>query len=193
MNTDEIKDKKALRIYMKKLRRENADGGEKAVENFLSLPEIKQKKSFFLYNAFGTELPTMPLISALLAAGKEVCLPRMENGDMVAVRYTEGTPMSENSYGIYEPSGEAFGGVPDVTVLPLLAVDTAGNRLGYGGGYYDRYLQNKNTLKVAYCYDFQVTDEVFPEPHDRNADIIVTDKRVFRLRQDGFDGTVFII
>jgi 5-formyltetrahydrofolate cyclo-ligase len=169
---------------MKAQRREraSADGGERAAENLLSLPEIQEKRTFFLYSAFGTELPTAPAIERLLLLQKEVFLPRIENSDMVPVFYKKDIPMPENEYGIKEPIGEAFRGVPDVTVLPLLAADDSGNRLGYGGGYYDRYLRDKPTLKVGYCYDFQVLDKVFSEPHDVKLDVIVTDKRVIYIR-----------
>lgn len=169
---------------MKAQRRERAtvEGGERAAENLLSLPEIQRAKTIFLYAAFGSELPTMPAIERLTALQKEVYLPRMENSGMVPIFYQNGIPMPENRYGIKEPVGVAFYGIPDVAILPLLAVDANGNRLGYGGGYYDKYLQGKPTLKVAYCYDFQVLDKVFSEPHDVKVNIIVTDKRVIYIQ-----------
>jgi 5-formyltetrahydrofolate cyclo-ligase len=166
------------------LRREKAtvDGGERAAENLLSLPQIANKRTFFLYAAFGAEMPTLPAIERLTSLQKEIYLPRMESSGMVAVYYQKGIPMPENRYGIEEPIGEPYYGNLDVAILPLLAVDGRGNRLGYGGGYYDRFLQGKTILKVAYCYDFQVVDEVFCEPHDVKVNIIVTDKRVIYIQ-----------
>jgi 5-formyltetrahydrofolate cyclo-ligase len=182
--SDKTSDKKSLRAYMKAQRRERAtvEGGERAAENLLALPEIQSAKSVFLYAAFGSELPTEPAIERLTALQKEVYLPRMENSGMVPVFYKKGIPMPENQYGIKEPIGVGFYGIPDAVVLPLLAVDTSGNRLGYGGGYYDQYLQGKTTFKVAYCYDFQVLDEVFSELHDVKVNAIVTDKRVIYIQ-----------
>lgn len=165
---------------MKKLRAERRGEDGKIAEKFFSLPEIRNKNTFFVYNAFGTEAATMPVIEGLLRAGKKVFLPRVENTDMAAVLYEKEMPMTESKYGIQEPCGQAYDGKIEVTVLPLLAADKEGNRLGYGGGYYDRFLEKRDTLKVGYCYDFQVLREVYAAPHDIKLDMIVTDKRIIR-------------
>lgn len=177
-------EKKLLRKSMRLLRAEKRGGDEIVAKNFLALPEIKDEKTFFVYCSFGTEADTMPVINELLAKGKTVFLPRVENTDMVAVQYEKGTPLAKGRYGIKEPVGPAYDGTTDVTVLPLLAIDKKGNRLGYGGGYYDRFLEKKDTLKIAYCYDFQVLEEVCAAAHDIKADLIVTDKRIIRIKEE---------
>ncbi len=156
--------------------------GEGALKNLCSLDEIARAKSVFIYNAFSTEAPTMPAIERFLREGKTVYLPRVENGDMVAVNYQRDTVFTKSGYGILEPTGEAYCGEIDVAVMPLLAVDKTGVRLGYGGGYYDRFLRDRNILKIAYCYECQVVDRLPQEEHDIKADIIVTDKQIIKLR-----------
>ena len=81
--------------------------------------------------------------------------------------------------------GEKFDGDVDIVVLPALAVDENGNRLGYGKGYYDRYLQRHPRSKtVAFCYDFQIVQKVPCEAWDKRVDAIVTDKRVLKIAKE---------
>jgi 5-formyltetrahydrofolate cyclo-ligase len=101
---------------------------------------------------------------------------------MLAVPYGDDFPLS--SYGIREPVGQAFLGEMDYIVTPLLAVDLSGNRLGYGGGYYDRYFKkHPKALRVGYCFDFQIVNEVYAEPWDEKIDYIVTDKQIIRANE----------
>ena len=175
--------KTSLRTYMKRRRGENENRDVKEsllVENFFA-GGFAEKESFFVYLSFSSEAPTDKLISRLLKAGKTVYAPRVEGRDMEAVLFGEDFTLSER--GIREPVGQAYRGKIDVAVLPLLAADERGGRLGYGGGYYDRFLRaHPETLAVAYCFDFQLVREVPCEPHDKRADWIVTDKRIIEVR-----------
>ena len=105
-----------------------------------------------------------------------MCCPRIENGEMVAVEYGEDFTLS--SFGIREPIGEVYEGEIDVAVIPFLAVDRGGNRLGYGGGYYDRFLKKTKAKRLAYGYAFQLLKEVPSEEWDEKMDAIVTDEEV---------------
>lgn len=81
--------------------------------------------------------------------------------------------------GIREPVGEALKGAPDYVITPLLAADEKGNRLGYGKGYYDRYLAKYPTaVRIGYAFDFQILHEVPTNERDEKLDVLVTDKRV---------------
>lgn len=179
--------KKRLRAYMKEQRgqNENRDLKERAlINNFLQVIDEMEgagtSRSYFIYLSFSSEAPTDALIETLLERGQTVYCPKVENGEMTAVLYGEDFTLSK--YGIREPVGQAFDGDIDYIVLPLLAVDKQGNRLGYGGGYYDRYQsQHKNAKRIAYCYDFQIINEVPTENTDKKVDIIVTDKRTLTI------------
>ena len=174
--------KKRLRSYMKERRgqNENRDLKERALlDNFFKFIDETEgagtRRSYFVYLSFSSEAPTDALIETLIERGQNVYCPRIENGEMVAVLYGEDFTLS--SQGIREPVGQAFDGEIDYVVMPLLAVDKQGNRLGYGGGYYDKYLsKHKQAKRIAYCYDFQLLNEVPTENTDEKVDVIITDK-----------------
>lgn len=161
---------KALRTQMK------ADEGRQT-ELFLSA--FGDRTRYFVYLSFGSEASTKALVAALLSCGKEVYVPRVEGDGMVAAPY-DGA-LTTNRYGIEEPEGVAYEGEIDVTVLPLLAADSAGRRLGYGGGYYDKFLAKHPSEKVGWCFEEQIVEELPCEAHDVSLDAIVTDKRVILL------------
>ena len=182
------KEKKArLRAYMKNKRMENTNRDvkeERLVEHFYKAvlgetPHPGTRLTFFIYLSFFREAPTDGLIERLLADGHRVCCPRIENGNMLAVEYGEDFTLSD--YGIREPVGEAYQGEIDVVVVPFLAVDRQGNRLGYGGGYYDRFLETSTAKRVAFGYAFQVVREVPTEPWDQKMDVVVTDEEIIRI------------
>ena len=126
--------KASLRTYMKRRRGENENRDIKEsllVENFFA-GGFAEKESFFVYLSFSSEAPTDKLIARLTAAGKRIYAPRAEGKEMAAVPL--GEDFSLSPYGIREPLGSPWAGSIDVAVVPLLAADEQGNRLGYGGG-----------------------------------------------------------
>lgn len=164
---------KIKRKYFQGLRREYAD--ECIFDNFLNA--FGGLESFFIYNSFGTEADTQKIISYLKAAKKRVYLPRVEGENIVPVPLGE---TKSGAYGIKEPTGQAFTGDIDVTIIPLLAVNRRGYRIGYGGGYYDRYLKDAKTLKVGLCYDFQIAN--FDEDGwDKRLDRLLTEKGIYHF------------
>lgn len=179
-----IERKKALRIRMKERRANNENRDVKEMlltENVLTVLEKlsgdRDKKKVFCYLSYSAEAPTDGLIERLLEQGYEVYCPRVEGKEMQVVAYGEDFTIS--SWGIREPVGEPFEGEIDYAIVPFLAVDKQGNRLGYGGGYYDRYFErNPNTLRIAYGFDFQIQKEVPTEETDKKMNCIVTDKQV---------------
>ncbi len=179
--------KERLRAYMKERRgqNENRDLKEHAlIENFrkmiLETGGAGIKRSYFIYLSFSSEAPTDGLIETLLKDGADVYCPKTEKGVMTAVAFGEDFSLLHN--GIREPVGQAFDGETDYVVLPLLAVDKHGNRLGYGGGCYDRYLAvRKKTKRIAYCYDFQLLDEIPSDSFDESVDAIVTERQILYI------------
>ena len=176
--------KKRMRQRMKERRANNENRDVKEIlltENFLKAVEDLKgagtRLSYFIYLSYSSEAPTDKLIEELLERGAAVYSPRLENNEMQAVLFGEDFTLSP--LGIREPIGKAYKEDIDVAAVPLLAVDERGNRLGYGGGYYDRYLAaHSKTLKIGYCFDFQVVKEVSSTPTDVLMDVIVTDKRI---------------
>ncbi len=110
---------------------------------------------YFIYNSFGSEADTLQIIFWLLKAGKSVYLPRVEGENIVPVPYGS---FKTGAFGISEPQGQAYKGKIDVTVTPLLAVNPKGFRIGYGKGFYDRYFNCGESLKIGLGYYFQIED-----------------------------------
>ena len=176
--------KSRLRAYMKGKRAENTNRDvkeQRLIDNFYQAvfgqtTGVGTRLTFFIYLSFFREAPTDGLIERLLQDGHKVCCPRLENGEMYAVEYGEDFTLSD--YGMREPIGERFEESIDVAVIPFLAVDKQGDRLGYGGGYYDRYLKNSTAKRVAFGYQFQVVSSVPSEAWDEKMDVIVTDEEI---------------
>lgn len=177
--------KSSLRAYMKRRRGENENRDVKEnglVENFFSTRAM-EKESFFVYLSYSSEAPTDKLIARLTAAGKRIYAPRAEGKEMAAVPL--GEDFSLSPYGIREPLGSPWAGSIDVAVVPLLAADEQGNRLGYGGGYYDKFLKSRpEMLAVGWCFDFQLVKEVPREAFDEKIDYLVTDKRLIMIKKE---------
>lgn len=171
--------KKELRRYMKGRRSEteNRDSKEIAMTRAFFQKGWGEKKRYFVYLSFSSEASTELLVKELLARGKEVYCPRVEGKEMVAVRMGEDFTLSD--YGIREPVGERYEGKIDVVVLPLLAADEQGGRLGYGGGYYDKFLASHTEAeKIGWCFDFQIVKKPLPcEEWDERLSAVVTEER----------------
>lgn len=161
---------KIKRRYFQGVRREIADA--EILNCFLKA--FSAYDSFFIYNSFGTEADTHNIIRELVKAGKKVYLPRVEGDNITAVPYGD---TETGAFGIREPVGQAFTGEIQVTVIPLLAVNLSGARIGYGKGYYDRYLKNAQTLKVGLGYGFQ-QEEFEGEAHDIPLDLFLCEKGI---------------
>lgn len=166
---------KIKRKYFQHSAREVADG---AVADCV-LEEFKDRQSFLVYYSYASEADTHALITRLLAAGKQVYLPRVEGENIVAVRYDGGGTLVKNAYGISEPTGQAFGGGIEVCITPLLAVNSRGFRLGYGGGFYDRYFAaNPGIIRAGIGYKLQFTDEFVEEAHDCGLDMFICERGI---------------
>ena len=142
-------------------------------------PLFGEEESFFVYLSFGSEVSTKGLIRALLARGKKVCVPRIEGGVMRSVPYRE--PLEAGAYGILQPQGGEET-TCRVALTPLLAVDGEGYRLGYGGGYYDKYFAlHPDVLRVGLAYAGQAVEGLPREQTDMPLHAVVTEKGVMRF------------
>jgi len=166
---------KIKRKYFQHSAREVADG---AIADIV-LAAFEDRDSFFVYYSYGSEADTHLIISRLIKAGKRVYLPRVEGKDMVAVPYSKGDELIKNKYGIEEPQGQAYNGSIDVCITPLLAVNGKGYRLGYGGGYYDRFFaKHPNIFKTGIGYFLQICNDNFEGENDVPLDIYVSERGI---------------
>ena len=173
--------KKELRTKFRQARRLFDGSMRKECDGLIAsafLSEYGKYGSFFIYNSFGDEADTHKITAQLLAMGKSVYLPRVEGKNIVAVPYGA---LKKGAYGIEEPTGEPYFGRIDVAVVPLLAINSRGYRLGYGGGYYDRFLKQTDILKVGLGYFFQLTDEFTEDEWDEPLDSFVCERGIYRF------------
>ena len=158
--------------------------GERVVERFLELPEVQNAKAVMLFSHFGSEVPTGSLIRRLHDRGVVVALPRIEDGHLVPVVYAPGDPTSTTSFGALEPlDGTALDPASiEVVAVPGVAFDRGGSRVGYGGGYYDRFLRNLPAFTVAVAFGLQVVEEALPAGRfDLPVQAIVTEDETIRV------------
>jgi 5-formyltetrahydrofolate cyclo-ligase len=135
------------------------------------------------FYSVGTEPPTPPLLDALLTAGVRVLLPVIA-GELDWADYTGAESMTPGPLGINEPSGAPLGpetiSTAELVIVPALAIDRAGNRLGRGRGFYDRALAAVTAPIIAIVYDDELVGHVPIESHDRRVNAV--------LRPAGFTG-----
>ena len=186
--TDIATRKQSLRARMKARRADNENRDMKEYllcDNLFKLLNVLEcektgvgtRRTIFVYLSFSSEAPTDKLIECLKEKEFRVLCPRIEGKEMIAVEYGDDFTLSH--MGIREPVGRVYPNSPDYIVLPLLAADMSGNRLGYGKGYYDQYLcKHPAAKRIGYCFDFQVVQDVPHDDRDEKLDFIVTDKRV---------------
>lgn len=172
-------DKRTLRARFAQLRAaaKSAEKDAAITENLLRSSYFGAQ-SFFVYCSVGSEAATDRLIAALLAAGRTVCVPRIENGVMLAVPYA---PLEAGAYGIPAPRGgeDTF---CEVTLAPLLAFDERGVRLGMGGGFYDAYFARRpQTARVGLAYAAQAARSLPREPWDRLLHAVITEEGAARF------------
>ena len=148
---------------------------------------FNEAKNIFIYISYGSEINTKDIINKALKENKRIYVPRTEfkSRIMDAVEISSLDNLIENSYGILEPSENEPHIDPnelDLIIVPGVAFDKKGGRMGYGAGFYDRYFKkiNKDNIKritkLALAYDFQVIDEVPMEELDMPVDFIITEK-----------------
>jgi methylenetetrahydrofolate dehydrogenase (NADP+)/methenyltetrahydrofolate cyclohydrolase len=159
------------------------------------LDEIKNARTVGIYIAKDNEVETRELIDILKKQGKCVVAPKINykgniqntQGEMTFKNISSIDDLEEGMFCIMEPKRtckEADIHSINVIVIPCVAIDYAGNRIGRGKGYYDRFLmQQKNIVNIVLAYDFQIVDCVTPEKHDVAADIIVSDSMIIRTRR----------
>lgn len=155
---------------------EQARAASAVAQRLFSLEALQQPTAVFSYLAARHELPTRPLIERLMAEGHTVAVPFTQSDGLMIPRVLRSfEDIIEGHFGIPTSSGPPLGECPGLTMVPALAFDRAGNRVGYGGGYYDRFLSaNTSTISVGLGYDFQLLDELPTEPFDIPLTMVIT-------------------
>lgn len=141
---------------------------------------FKNASNIMLYHSLPDELPTHKVVERW-SRSKNIYLPRVNNDKLDVVAYKPQS-MEPGSFNIVEPQGEAVDvNDMDLIIVPAIAYDAKGNRIGRGKGYYDRLLADCNVVKVGVGYDFQLLDEIPSELHDIKMNYIVTPDNIIEI------------
>lgn len=178
-------DCKAQRKALDKDKKSAAD--RKIGNKLLNLWLLRDVSTVLIYVSTDIEVDTKELIEELLKRGKTVAVPRCENdkGDMNFYIIHSFDDLESGYFGVSEPKKETemltdFSS--SVCIVPAFLFDKTGYRLGYGKGFYDRFLANYNGATIGICYDNNVVDSLFHGRFDRAVQMIVTEKRVLDNR-----------
>lgn len=176
MEKDEIR-----KIMLNKRKRINDKGklstniGDK-IKNL----DIYQKAHVIaFYKSLIDEVNTDYLINYTLLE-KIVLLPKIVDNKIEFIRITNDTKYVKSKIGVMEPIGDVYTGNIDLIIVPGLAFDKKLNRLGFGMGYYDRYLNDKNIFKIGVCFDSQLVNLLPVNELDIKMDLVITDKRLIK-------------
>jgi 5-formyltetrahydrofolate cyclo-ligase len=155
-------------------------------EGLFGLPEVRDAAVVAVFSSFGSEVDTAPIIERAHAEGRRVLLPYLDEGGMEVAEHRPGNDLVPSSYGPAEPSRRepVDPGEVDAAVVPGLAFDRRGRRLGYGAGYYDRWLRRlrPNAARIGIGFSFQVVDRVPAGGSDERVDVVVSDEGVIRVQ-----------
>ena len=180
-------------IILKRKVLSNLKQNEKSLivtRRLLDMGEFKTSKAVFCFLSTAHEVKTEEIILKAFRLGKDVLVPLLnpQEGDMQVVRISRDTRFAIGKYGVREPSLETREVVSsaciDFVIAPGLAFDIFGNRIGYGGGHYDKLFKNisNDVTRVAVGYDFQIIESVPHSDFDESVHFIVTETKTLRCQ-----------
>ena len=174
-------DKKTLRAQIREKKREMTPQQieEKScllAQKFFSCEAYRQAKTVYGYLPYNQEVRTTPMLAQALKDGKKVAVPKVYGEEMRFISLEDLSKVEKGYAGIPEPIAD--GPVADdphaLVLMPGLAFDAQGHRIGYGGGFYDRFLAAEpEHPTVALCYDFQLFDKLETEEFDIPVDLVL--------------------
>ena len=182
--------KKALRSKIIAARRKLTDNYRQRASNrmmtvFCALPDFKEPRKVLCYASMADEVQIRPLMEKWLSLGVTVALPHITGkGQMEAVSFTDFDSLVEGEYGILTPDLEKGEIIPpdelDLIIVPGIAYDTRGDRLGMGGGFYDAYLARATKAKrIALAFSCQLVAKIPMEAHDVLVHKIITEQGIY--------------
>ena len=174
-----MQDKKQLRQHYQVIRKAIIDKDLKSkiiIDHFIKQPITKKAKMIGCFAGLANEVQTLSLLDKSL----NLCFPRVQGKDMMFYAVNSIDELDKGSFGILEPKQ----GCPlvnieqiDIMLIPCVALDKKGTRIGYGQGYYDRYLRDYRGLKIALCFAETISTNKIPsEEHDVKMDMYIDEK-----------------
>ena len=160
-------------------------------DKLIQSKEYEESENILIYVSYNQEVKTDKIINKSIENGKKVYVPKvfhkfMDDKDVKYMEFVRITSLDElvpGFKGIPEPVSDEYTELNSgLIVMPGIAFDNSRNRIGYGGGFYDRYLMKhmSDFFKVAVCFDYQVVEDIPSEEFDIRPDIIITDRRIIQ-------------
>ncbi len=148
-------------------------------KKLLSLEKVMKADCIMAFYSYKNEPYMIGFMHECMGMGKQIALPRIiGEGKMAAAVYSRDSELKNNAYGIPEPYPGNIICKPDVVIVPGLAFDLNRNRIGFGKGYYDRFLKGSEAYKIGVCFDYQIVEKIDAGSHDVPVDIVVTEERI---------------
>ena len=149
----------------------------------IMLDVYKNSKVIAIYKNLNSEVDTNNLIEYSLKNNKKVLLPRIVNDEIRFYTIAADEELIKSNFGVYEPleNNNKLYSKNDINliIIPGISFDKEKNRIGFGKGYYDKYLKNKNIYKIGLCFDEQIADKLPCSENDIKMDIVITDKYLY--------------
>lgn len=153
--------------------------------NICKTPAYQTARTVFAFVGTASEINTVPFLEKVFQDGKRLVVPKcIEKGVMIGYEIQSLQDLEPGKYGIREPKEyckEVLKEEIDFAVVPCVACDRKGNRLGHGGGYYDRYLENTCMETAVICREALLLSDIPKEPHDKSMDWVVTEHEVIKI------------
>ena len=172
-------EKKELRTLIKTLKKQYTkeqllEQSEKILAKLEQHPDFIKAEKIMLYSALPDEVQTQAFLEKWHLK-KQIILPTVVGDDIIPVEYGKDTTFAVGDFNIMEPQNEPYTGNFDLIIVPGVAFDCQGNRLGRGRGYYDRFLsQHLDVKRIGICFDFQLVDEIPTESFDIRMDEVIS-------------------
>lgn len=161
-------------------------------ENLVKSEMLVNANNIMIYLDFNNEVSTEPILDMALSRSKRVFVPvcMTKTKELVVSEILNATDLCSGAYGIREPQKSSLRitdrEILDLIIIPAAAFDRDGNRIGYGAGYYDKFLNSisisKNICKIGLAYSFQIAQHIPTESHDIPMDYIITENEIIKCK-----------
>ena len=157
---------------------------KKMQKNLKKIESFKNATKIGAYYPIGSEVMTQDIIQELLSVGKQVFLPKTKGDEMEFRRIMEFASLEQGQFDILEPKDSCpVNNELDVILVPTVGITPSGIRLGYGHGFYDRFLADNKTVTISLTLEKQIIKNIPREEHDAIIDWIVTEDRVLKTQR----------
>ena len=152
-------------------------------EKIINLDIYKKSKVIGIYNSLSSEVNTNKIIEYSFNNGKIVVLPKIVNNDIKFYKIEKDKKYIKSKFGVLEPIGieDKYilkDNIP-LMIIPGVSFDKNKNRMGFGKGYYDKYLENSNTYKIGICFQEQICEKLIVNSNDIKMDIVITNEKLY--------------